>query len=266
MGSVPALIQSGRILNIAHRGALDSSRTNSLEGICESIAFGIDAIEVDVQITKDGIPVLFHDRSLPLDGRKTKTKISDQTLSELATLEPVGRGLQITPLRAVLDKVHNTKTLVVLDIKSRAALDEVTRVIRDAGVEAQCLIASFDHLTLLRSKRLSPEIPTVLILGRSRVMASPRGFLWTVLALLFPLQAATRLRANAILCPAYRLTRRLVGKCRERGIAVFVWNLKNITQSCQLLDYNVQGMVTDWPVAMRHECRLGENQENTREP
>jgi glycerophosphoryl diester phosphodiesterase len=265
MGSVPTLIQSGRTLNIAHRGALDPSRANSLEGICESIAFGIDAIEVDVQITNDGIPVLFHDRSLPLDGRKTK-KISDQTLSELATLEPAGRGLKITPLRAVLDKVRNTKTLVVLDIKSRAALDEVTRGIRDAGVETHCLIASFDHLTLVRSKRLSPEIPTVLILGRSRVMASPRGFIWTLLSLLFPLRAATRLRPNAILCPAYRLTRRLVGKCRKRGIAMFVWNLKNITQSCQLLDYNVQGMVTDWPVAMRHECHLGETPKNTREP
>jgi glycerophosphoryl diester phosphodiesterase len=258
MNRVSAFSPSGCVLNIAHGGALDPSRANSLEGICDAIASGIDAIEVDVQVTQDGIPVLFHDSSLPLNGGLIR--ISDRTLSELTAMDVEAHGRCFTLLSDVLDKVRDTKTWVVLDIKARPALDAVIRAIRDARAEALCFIASFDYATLVRSKYLYLELPTILTLGPSRVMASPLGFLWTMLALLFPLVAAARIHADVILCPAYRLTRRLVSECRKKGIAVFVWDVRNISQSYSLLDYDVHGIVTDWPLAIRDECRMRETE------
>jgi len=248
------LLQSGRVLNIAHGGALDPSRANTLEGICDSIAIGVDAIEIDVQVTRDREPVLFHDSTFYVFGRWTR--ISDLSLCELAAVNDSGQSPRIPLLKDVLDILRNTKILVLLDIKSRGIIDDVMRVIHASNVEDKSWIASFDYSPLIRVKEINPKIPTILTVGFSRVMANPLGSLWTLFALLFPIFAATRIRANAIFCPAYRVTRRLVRRAHRQKIAVFVWQLKDHTQASYLPDYNVDGLAIDWQATRSRKAEI----------
>src|SRR6476620_5804061 len=73
---------------IAHRGLPHEHPENSLEGFAAALALGVDAIELDVHLTADGVPVVHHDPTLgrpsagsPLDGRP----IAALTLAELRT-------------------------------------------------------------------------------------------------------------------------------------------------------------------------------------
>ncbi len=71
-----------KILMVAHGGALNPSQANSIEGIRNSLEKGVDGIEIDVQVTQDGQPVLFHDSWLCLNAERKR--ISDLTLDEFA--------------------------------------------------------------------------------------------------------------------------------------------------------------------------------------
>ncbi len=148
----------------------------------------------------------------------------------------------------VLDGMRGTSSFVLLDIKSSGVIDNVMKVIQNADAGRIAGIASFDRSPLIRSKELYPEIPTTLIVGASRVMASPAGFIRSVFALLFPIYAATRIRANSILCPAHRLSHRLVKSAHQKQIEVFVWKLKNHYER-GVLDFDVKGLIVDGPVS-----------------
>jgi len=74
---------------VAHRGECQSYIENTLTSITEAIKNGITNIEIDVQLSKDGVPILFHDRSLSRMCNKSKA-IAEIELSSLKqlTLKP----------------------------------------------------------------------------------------------------------------------------------------------------------------------------------
>jgi glycerophosphoryl diester phosphodiesterase len=88
---VPALLKAlqapmnPNALVVAHRGDWRHAPENSLQAIKNSIDMGADMVEIDVRLTKDGIPVLMHDETI--DRTTTgKGKVSEWTLSDLKTL------------------------------------------------------------------------------------------------------------------------------------------------------------------------------------
>jgi glycerophosphoryl diester phosphodiesterase len=237
--------RSGGLPTIAHGGATDRWPANSLEGVSEVITGGADAIEVDVQLTRDGKPVLFHDSLLPGGGR-----IHELTYAKLAELRVAGQGGRVPLLSEVLEKLHDTGMQALLDIKDRDAIDAVMRVIGETNTKKHAWIASFDYWPLVRAKELDHNTPTILTLGISRIMHSLRGFLWTVFALVFPRRAATLMGADVILCPAWRLTSRLVKRAHRRQISVFVWDVKP-GAAAQLGAYDIDAVVTDWTASTK---------------
>jgi glycerophosphoryl diester phosphodiesterase len=168
--------------------------------------------------------------------------VNELTLSDLAAAVSVGNRPRVPKLKEVLDRLRDTQTLLLLDIKSSGVIDEIIRLVSEANVVHKTLIASFDYLPLARVKERHPMIQTIVTVGLSRVMTRPLGLLWTLFALFFPLRAAIWIRANVILCPAYRLTRQLVRRAHEREIAVFAWKLGDQPER-SLAPYNIDGVV-----------------------
>ena len=80
----------------AHRGASGYAPENTLEAFALAITQGADGIELDVQLTKDGIPVVIHDETID---RVTEKKgwVKDYTLKELKELD-LGN---LTPIEAL---------------------------------------------------------------------------------------------------------------------------------------------------------------------
>jgi glycerophosphoryl diester phosphodiesterase len=120
---------------IAHRGGgrnndLLPASENSLELIKMAARFGATGVELDVKLTKDGVPVLYHDAQVN-DRLTTKAgirgSISDYTFEELHTTMSLKRGGKIPTLEQALDTILNKTPLrfVWLDTKYEGSLEKV---------------------------------------------------------------------------------------------------------------------------------------------
>ncbi len=99
---------------IAHRGNCEGLPENSAAAFNRSVGYKVDGIETDVQLTKDNIPVIFHDRiSLKLTG--TKKWISSYTLDELSQFNI--QNERILTLDETI-KFFSRKTSLYIEIKS----------------------------------------------------------------------------------------------------------------------------------------------------
>src|SRR5687767_14329580 len=102
-------------LIIAHRGASAARPENTLGAFRRALALEADGIELDVQITRDGVPVVFHDSSLRrLTG--TSGGIARQTWAELRGL----RVRQTEPIPRLVDVLRLTRGLTVVQIELKS--------------------------------------------------------------------------------------------------------------------------------------------------
>ena len=74
------------VLVIAHRGASRRRPENTLPAFDEALRLGCDAIELDVQLSRDGVPVVFHDKTLSRAGAGRK-RVAGLKLAELRSLD-----------------------------------------------------------------------------------------------------------------------------------------------------------------------------------
>lgn len=141
---------------IAHRGGgRNSDRLPASENSIEMIKFaekvGANAIEIDVKLTKDKIPVLFHDENLSLrliNESYLVGSISNYTFNQLRTFVTLKNGGQIPSLEEALDTVLEATnlSLVWLDIKSSGLIADVTKVQKKYVNKARALKRNLEIL------------------------------------------------------------------------------------------------------------------------
>ncbi|MEW9082484.1 glycerophosphodiester phosphodiesterase [Caldanaerobacter subterraneus] len=93
----------------AHSGCMDT-KMNSIEYLIKAIKLGVDIIEVDVSITKDKIPVLYHDEYVDIKGEKKRVK--DLTYEELKQ-----NLINLLLLEEAFDYISSEEVLLNIDIK-----------------------------------------------------------------------------------------------------------------------------------------------------
>lgn len=128
---------------IAHRGFSARAPENTLSALAAAMDAGADAVEFDLQVTADGVPVLFHDDTL---GRTTdgKGRIQEWSIAELRTLDagtwfdPAFAGEEILELERALDLLAPWSGRLYPELKEVRVLDDVDRIV-DA-------VAAFDLL------------------------------------------------------------------------------------------------------------------------
>lgn len=158
-----------RPLIIAHRGMPRVHPENSLAGFAAALALGVDGIELDVQVTADGVPVVHHDPELgrpavavaPLRGRA----IADLPLADVRTHE-LAPGVGVPTLEEVLDVVNGAATVFV-EVKARAAESAVETMLSTRATWTA--VHSFDHRVPHRAARSNAAI-SVGILSSSYLL------------------------------------------------------------------------------------------------
>ena len=154
---------------IAHRGFSSRYPENTMLAFERAIALGADGAEFDVQLTKDGVPVIFHDESL-LRITGVDRLVKDLTLEELRTFDlsyrfagqcPVQR---IPTLEEYFALVQNLDFINILEFKTAiyeydGIEQQVIDLIRRYDLNGKIVLSSFNHYTLLRCKGLAPELP-----------------------------------------------------------------------------------------------------------
>jgi len=138
--------QSEIVLVAAHRASHLSYPENSLPSIQDAIKLGVDIVELDVKVTKDGVPVLMHDGTI----NRTTTgtgKPSDYTLEELREFRLRHKGVVTDETIPTFDealKLVKGKVMVDIDLKTDQ-LDPIISVVRENGCENQVFFFDSDY-------------------------------------------------------------------------------------------------------------------------
>lgn len=164
-----------------HRGAGKAAPENTLPAFALGVAMGASYLELDVQLSADGVPVVIHDFTLE---RTTNGRgfVGAQTAAALRALDagswhgPEFAGAKIPTLAEVLDWARE-RACLALEIKTKAGiypgLEEATaRAIRDAGMEGDVLVMSFHHAAVRRLTTLLSGIHAAAIIGCSPMNAA----------------------------------------------------------------------------------------------
>lgn len=211
---------------IGHRGAAGLAPENTIAAFRKALELGADAVEVDVQLTLDGIPVAVHDEDLTrvagIGINVRRSRIGDLVnvrMGEepLATLEEV--------LRACADRAG-----ILVEIKIPGDEAAVADVIRSVGAEEWAAVISF-HETVLSSLAKILNVPLGL------VYSQPPGKIFE----------AKRLGAGLVL-PRYGLaTEKAVGLAHRLGMRVVAWTVNQPKWVEELWKRGVDGIATDYP-------------------
>ncbi|MFT7350991.1 MAG: glycerophosphoryl diester phosphodiesterase [Flavobacterium sp.] len=142
------------MLKIGHRGAKGYVAENTLASFEYAIKLDCDAIELDIQLSKDAIPVVIHDDTTDRT-TSVKGKVFDFTFNALSKLG-------ISSLEEILTFVDK-KCVVNIEIKNTKATNAVVRIVSDFMKNKNWnnnlfQISSFDFDVLRKVKSLNPEI------------------------------------------------------------------------------------------------------------
>lgn len=153
---------------IGHRGACGYAPENTIESVREAAAIGCKWVELDVKLTKDSVPVIFHDDTLD---RCTNGhgKMADMLYKDLQSLEAGSwyaesfAGIKVPTLEEMIDVILELDLGLNLEIKpcegreietAEAALDTLSRVWDDGE---RLLISSFQHVSLEVCRDMAPD-------------------------------------------------------------------------------------------------------------
>ncbi len=150
---------------IAHRGLHDGNKAvweNTLSAFSRAIVANY-AIECDVHLSSDGVPVVFHDADLE---RLTSEKgmVHDRTAVQLSKIK-IGGTQDRIPLLSQMLALVDGKVPLVIELKGDPGHDDglVAAVARElSGYNGQAAIMSFEHPHLRRCAKEAPGIPAGL--------------------------------------------------------------------------------------------------------
>jgi glycerophosphoryl diester phosphodiesterase len=245
---------------IGHRGAAGDFPENTLPSFAAALAQGAHILESDVQLSRDGIPVLLHDRSVErtTDGGGRAADLDWADLGRLDAahrfLDAAGKtssrglGIHIPRLEEAFDAFPEAR--FNLEIKSedpraiRASLDLIRRFDRE---DRTLLTAGED--TIMRGLRAALRSqPTRPALGASlgEIVASVES----ALSGSAPPAGVMALQVPAEFMGAPLVTRKFVDHAHAHGIYVHVWTINALDEIESLLTLGVDGIVTDYPGRM----------------
>lgn len=229
----------------AHRGASARAPENTLAAFRAAEGAGADGIELDVHLSRDGVPVVIHDQTLDrtTDGRGP---VSRFPLKELRRLDAGGwfapefAGEPLPSLEDVLAWAGERLRLNI-EIKAEKAGMAVLRVL-GAFPRARVLVSSFDRALLRKLRQVDSRLP-LGVLADSPLWRRPLDFARACGAESF------HPRYDIVSLP-------LVAACRSRGLAVYPWTVDGRELLGRLVRQGVDGVFANDPAALRRRSSL----------
>lgn len=227
---------------IAHRGGALLAPENTLAAVDEAARRGYRAVEVDVQLTADGIPVLMHDDTLVRTAGGSGL-VASTPAADLAGLDAGGwfaprfAGTRIPTLEQALERFQRHGMQALIELKAGEGQDpsRLGRVV--ARTVARCwqpeppLLISFSPEALVAAASEQPGIPRALLLD------SPWRPDWR--------DAMRAAQATSLDVDHGMLTRDRVAEVRDAGVRLVAWTVNRPERATQLLEWGVDGITTD---------------------
>ncbi|MGQ4363333.1 glycerophosphodiester phosphodiesterase [Streptomyces sp. SAS_272] len=214
-------------LTIGHRGVMGVEPENTLRSFVAAEQAGLDAIELDLHLSKDGALVVMHDPEVDRTTDGTGP-IADQTLAELRTLD-AGRGERVPRFEEVLEVVQAPLQAEIKDVQAARALAEV---ILERDLVRRVEVSSFHDEAVAEVARLVPGVRTALIGSRYGLDIVDR---------------AVAIGAATVCLNLRRLTLEIVEEARKRDLRIIGWVVNTQEQLRLVRALELDGATTDYP-------------------
>jgi glycerophosphoryl diester phosphodiesterase len=236
---------------IAHRGDSAHAPENTFAAFDQAVALGADALELDVRLTRDGVPVVIHDETVDrtTDGQG---QVDSHTLTELQRLDAGSRftsdGGRTYPYRGAEVRIPALEEVVrrypdlplLIELKSADAVEPTRQVLAASGVVPRALVDSMLHAAV------APFRGGTVATGAS---------VDDVLRLLRRLWRTAALPYEALCVPRWyrglRIPVSVLSRAAKRaGVVTHVWTVNAPPVARRLWRAGVQGIITDDPGPM----------------
>ena len=224
----------------AHRGLATDVPENTLLAFLAALAIGVTHLETDVRASADGVAVISHDADLVrMAGRVDR--IDELDFDELKRID-LGHAQTYPSLEEALDTFPEARFNI--DLKSDAVVIPAVEAILRAQAVRRVLVTSFDNGRRLRALRALPGVAT------STSSVSFAGALLAVKFGLVPLARRLLRDVQAVQVPERSLGLRVISpqtvrRLKAAGVEVHVWTINEPADMRRLLDWGVDGLVTD---------------------
>jgi|AntRauTorcE11897_2_1112592.scaffolds.fasta_scaffold00612_13 glycerophosphoryl diester phosphodiesterase len=232
---------------IAHRGASAYHPENTMSAFHAAYEMGAEMIELDVTLSKDGVPVVIHDETLD---RTTSGKglVSDFTLEELRGLDAGSwfseehAGEPLPTLEDVLEFARD-KISLNIEIKPEAVSNEVRggieekawELVKKYEMEEYVLFSSFNYRAIDHLKEINVDIKAALLYEKQQSAKSS------------PSQLIDEYSADAFNCSYKQFSRSWAKEAAEKGFPVFVYTVNSERRMKKMIRRGANGIFSDKP-------------------
>ena len=230
------------VLNIAHRGFSGLYPENTLLAFQKALELGVDAIELDVQLSKDGQVMVFHDEELVRTTGQPGL-LMDYTAAELQSMDASGRfgslhGRNPIPtLAEYLELTQGTGITTFLELKNS--------MIPYPGLEQKTadVLAKFNRTGSV--VMFSANHPSVKLFGR---LAPQARLLFPLDNWIFYYGAYCHAHQIDMCMPYFRaLNPEVVAEIKAHQVKLIPWTVDDPADMRAMLDLGVDGMLTNRP-------------------
>lgn len=214
-----------------------------------------DMIELDILVTKDGIPIVFHD---PVIDKKTdgKGELIYYTLNEIKDLDAGSwfgvefKGEKILTLEELLQWAKN-KIALNIEIKKEAAEQEndgkskrsieekVTQLVRKYGMQYHVMLSSFSYESVVRLRKFAPEMTVGLLYDRKSSNKKK------------PAELVRYYGADSFNCKWKELSKSSRTNLIKDDVPIYIYTVNTVFWMKRLMKAGVSGIFSDRPDLLR---------------
>ncbi len=239
-------IASPHVLVIAHRGDSGHFPENTLPSFHSAVRIGADLVELDYYHSADGVPIVFHDKTLERTTNATavlgrdKIPVVSLTLPELRRLD-AGSWLDVrfggTPIPS-LDEALDVIQQGSMTLIERKGGDAATcvKLLREKHLLNQVVVQSFDWDFVSQCHRLAPDL-VVAALGSKELTEEK-------------LDQIQETGSRIVGWDQKEIGRKQIQAIHRRGLRAWVYTVNDPRRAEELIDAGIDGIITDLPAEM----------------
>lgn len=260
-----------RPLVIAHQGGDGIWPGDTMYAFEKAVGIGVDVLEMDVHITKDGAIVLMHDETVD-DTTDGTGRIEDLTLAQLKELDAAykwsnddgesfpyrGQGIQVPTLDEIFQEFPQMRYVIEIKLTENPIDKPLCNLIRQFNMQDKVIVASFHDEAMQNFRATCPEVAT----------SGSRGEVTKFVLL-------GKIFLSGFVTPQYQslqppydpkesmnipiMTERFIREAHAKNIRVEPWTVNNPELMRQYIEWGVDGIITDRPDLMVEVLRkMGE--------
>lgn len=219
---------------IAHRGFMEKGVENTLSSLIASAEAGAEMVEIDIQQTKDGKFIVFHDASLTrLAGKKGSVYQMTQAELMKVTVHSGQLADYIPSLEQMLEKSRELNIQLLIEIKTHGyeTDDMLERLIAVLDKYRALDVHYIQSLEMDMAKQIKEMEPRLKV-----------GAVYA-----FNLGSLPKTDLDFIAIEQYFVTERLIEQAKQQEKQLFVWTVNDSRGLQKYLEYNIDGIITNHP-------------------